>query len=264
MSAKLYSTKWSICISKSQKNYVRIIFWNEFCVVYIPFVRMNKSKILVQLPVDPLPLPLSLVMYSFSVNVQHSLIIWLIVSSLSPHNLNLLFYHVFYILSFIYLVLMVLFCAAAIRRESLPFAIFPIFSHVQILTCEISLVFRLKCPYCFFSSHFFFTGYFCSGNSCVCIVFGACDQSPCVFLCRPLVVVSIHPRLSSMLASRLPPFLNSYRLSTSSLGRKVIWMVNIFLVNWSICWSSSLVLSKNDPEYLPKDTFQVFIPFMKF
>ena len=36
-------------------------------------------------------------------------------------------------------------------------------------------------------------------------------------------------------------------------------MFRSFLVLWSICWSSSLVHFKNDPEYLLRRTAQVFI-----
>ena len=37
-----------------------------------------------------------------------------------------------------------------------------------------------------------------------------------------------------------------------------------FLVFWSICWSSSLVHIKNDPEYLTSETAQLFILLMRF
>ena len=53
----------------------------------------------------------------FSSNLLHSLIIWSVVSSLSPHNLHLLFCCVLSILVLIWLVLMTFFCAA-IRGDS--------------------------------------------------------------------------------------------------------------------------------------------------
>ena len=57
--------------------------------------------------------------------------------------------------------------------------------------------------------------------------------------------------LSSVLANALPPsFLDTYSLSTSSLGCKALCMVISFLVLCSICLSSSLVHFKNGPEYL--------------
>ena len=52
-----------------------------------------------------------LVLYSFRANLQHSLIMWLIVSSISPHNLHLLFCCISSIF------LKALFCTA-IRRDS--------------------------------------------------------------------------------------------------------------------------------------------------
>ena len=53
-----------------------------------------------------LPTPSYLVLYTFCANLLHSVIMWLIVSPLSPHNLHLLFYCVLSILALIWLVLM--------------------------------------------------------------------------------------------------------------------------------------------------------------
>ena len=60
---------------------------------------------------------LCLVLYSFCANLLHSLIMWLMVLSLSPHNLHLLFYCVLFILALIWFVLMALF-RAAIKGDS--------------------------------------------------------------------------------------------------------------------------------------------------
>ena len=71
--------------------------------------------------------------------------------------------------------------------------------------------------------------------------------------------------MSSMLASPLPPsFLDTYSLSTLSLGCNALCMVISFLVLWSICLSSSLVHLRKCPEYLTRGTAQVFIPLMRF
>ena len=70
--------------------------------------------------------------------------------------------------------------------------------------------------------------------------------------------------LSSMLTNPLSPFLDTYNLSTLSLGCKALCIVVSFLVLWSIYLSSSLVHLKNNPEYLPRGTAQVFIPLMSF
>ena len=95
-----------------------------------------------------------LVLYSCA-NLLH-LLMWLMVSSLSPHNLHLLFCCVLSILALIWLVLMALFCAA-IRRDSVSLLWFPILSHVNVFSCEMFLISRLKRPY-HFSSHFCFLG----------------------------------------------------------------------------------------------------------
>ena len=95
------------------------------------------------------------VLYSFCCNLQHLHIVWLIVSSRSPHNFHLLFSCVSLIFPLTYLVLMALFCAA-IRRDLVAFLMFPFFSHAQVFTSEISLVCHLKYPYSCFSCNFVF------------------------------------------------------------------------------------------------------------
>ena len=68
-----------------------------------------------------------LVLYSFCSNLLHSLIMWLMVSSLSPHSLHLLFCCILSILTLIWSVLEALFCTA-IRRDSVSLLKFPCIS----------------------------------------------------------------------------------------------------------------------------------------
>ena len=79
---------------------------------------------------------------------------WLVVSSLLPHNPQLLFCCVLSILALIWLVFVALFCAA-IRRDSFYLLKFPFLSHVHVFSCEMLLVSRLKRPQNCFSPHFF-------------------------------------------------------------------------------------------------------------
>ena len=112
----------------------------------------------------------------------HSLIIWLMVSSLSPHSLHLLFCWVLSILALIWFVLMALSCAA-IRRDSVSLLKFPFLSHVQVLSCEILFISRLKRPE-LFSFSFLFPGYGHSiVHSVLSFVSGGCYESSFVFLC---------------------------------------------------------------------------------
>ena len=68
-----------------------------------------------------------------------------------------------------------------------------------------------------------------------------------------------------MPANPLSPFLlETYNLSTSSLGCNAPCIVISFLVLWSICLSSSLVHLRKGPEYLTSVTAQVFIPLTRF
>ena len=118
----------------------------------------------------------SLVLYSFCAKLLHSLIMWLIAASLSPHNLHLLFCCVLSILVLIWLVLMAFFCAA-IRRDSISLLRFSFLSHVHVFSCDMSFLCRLKRPSSCFSSHLF-SGY-CrpAGPRVVSIVSGGCNQS---------------------------------------------------------------------------------------
>ena len=68
--------------------------------MHIPFLGMVKSKFLANLPVDHLADPV-VTSHSFCANLQHSLIMLLMVSSLSPHSLDLLFCCILSILALI-------------------------------------------------------------------------------------------------------------------------------------------------------------------
>ena len=79
------------------------------------------------------------VLYFFCASLLYLLIMWLIVSSLSPHNLHLQFCC---ILSIFALVLMA-FCAI-VWRDSVSLFWFPFRSHVQIFLYVIYAVYCLK------------------------------------------------------------------------------------------------------------------------
>ena len=96
-----------------------------------------------------------LVLYFFCVNFVHSLIMWLIVSSLSAQNLHLLFCCVLSIISLVWLVLMALFCAA-MRIDSVSLLRFPFLSNVHVFSYEMLLISHLKRPWSRFYSHFCF------------------------------------------------------------------------------------------------------------
>ena len=117
-SGRLAEIKWSFYISKSQTS-LCISFSSTdsgLCLyhlfVWSNFNFLHNSQWII------LPTQSCLVLYSSCANLQHSLILWLIVSSLSPHNQHLLFCCVLSILTLIWLVLMALFWAA-IRRDSI-------------------------------------------------------------------------------------------------------------------------------------------------
>ena len=137
--------RWSVCMSKSHRS-LCVLFSSTgagWCI-YHSFVWSNLNFLHISQWIT-LPIQSCLVLYSFWVNLLHSLIIWLMVLTLSPHSLHLLFCCVLSILALIWLVLTALFCAA-IRRDSVSLLKFPFLCHVQVLSCEMLFISRLKRP----------------------------------------------------------------------------------------------------------------------
>ena len=105
----------SICVSFSRVA-------TGLCIYHL-FVWSNLNFLQISQWIS-LPTQSYIVLYSFSANLLHSLIIWLMVSYQSPHNLHLLFSCVLSIFALIWLVLRAMFCAA-IRRDSVSLLKFP-------------------------------------------------------------------------------------------------------------------------------------------
>ena len=92
-SCRLAEIWWSVCISKSQRSLtVSFSRIRSGLCIYNLFARSN-FNFLHNSPWIALPTQSYLDLYSFYANLLHSLIMWLIVSSLSQHNLHLLFCH---------------------------------------------------------------------------------------------------------------------------------------------------------------------------
>ena len=101
----LAEIKWSVCMSKSYKS-LRVSFSRTdagMCIYYL-FVWSNLNFLHISQWII-LPTQSYIVLYSFCANLLHSLIMWLVVSSLSPHNLHLQFCCILSILTLIWLVL---------------------------------------------------------------------------------------------------------------------------------------------------------------
>ena len=113
---------------KIPEEVVSVILQSRFWVVYISFVRLVKLQLLAQFPVDKVAHPFMTSIISFSANLLHSLIMWLIISSLSPHNLHFLFCCILSILALIWLVFLALFCVS-IRRDLVYYLLIESFSH---------------------------------------------------------------------------------------------------------------------------------------
>ena len=145
MPAILAEIRWSVCISKFHRRlYVSFSrtdagLWINHLFIWSNLNFLHNSK-WITLPTLP-----CLVLYTFWANLLHSLNMWLIISSLSPYKLHLLFCCVLSILSLIWLVLMVLFCAA-IRRDNVSDLRFSFLRHVQVYSCELLLIGCLKRP----------------------------------------------------------------------------------------------------------------------
>ena len=97
------------------------------------------------------------------------------------------------------------------------------------------------------------------------IVFNGCSQSSFRLFYVVIEMLIDASTLLSLEASPFPPsFLDILSLSTSSLGCNALYMFISFLVLKSICLSSSLVHLEKGPEYLTRNTAQVFIPLIRF
>ena len=144
-SGLLAGIRWSVCILKSHRSLCESFsrIGAELCIYHL-LVWSNLNFLHISQWIT-LPTQSCLALYSRCVNLLHSLIIWLMVSSLSPHSLHLLFCCVLSILALIWFVFMALSCAA-IRRDSVSLLKFPFLSHVQVLSCEILFISRLKLP----------------------------------------------------------------------------------------------------------------------
>ena len=144
-SGLLAGIKWSVCMLKSHRSlcvsfsrtYAGLCIYHLFEWSNWNFLHISQST--------TLPTQSCLALYSFCANLLHSLIMWLIVSSPSPHSLHLLFCCVLSILALIWLVLMALSCAA-IRRDSVSLLKFPFLGQVQVFWCEMLFIRSLRRP----------------------------------------------------------------------------------------------------------------------
>ena len=123
-SSRLAEMRWSVCMLKSQGSLcVSYSRTDAGLCIYHLFVWSN-SNFLHNSKWITLPTQSCLVLYFLCTNSLHSLNMWLIVSSLSPRNLHLLFCYVLSIIALIWLVLMALFYVA-IRKDSVSIIRFP-------------------------------------------------------------------------------------------------------------------------------------------
>ena len=100
-SGLLSRISWSVCISESQRSLCVSFYRTDsslsiyYLIVWPNFNFLQNSRWI------PFHIQLSLVSYSLCASLQHLLIIRLIVTSLSPHNLHFLFCCVISIFAFI-------------------------------------------------------------------------------------------------------------------------------------------------------------------
>ena len=90
-SGLLAGIKWSVCMLKSHRSLcVAFSRTGAGLCIYHLFVWSNWNFLHISQWIT-LPTQSCLALYSFCANLLHSLSIWLIISSLSPHSLHLLF-----------------------------------------------------------------------------------------------------------------------------------------------------------------------------
>ena len=130
-SGRLVKIRRSVCISKSQKSLCVSFSRTDSGLSIYHLIVSSNLNFLHSFQWISFPAQLCLFLFSFCASFLH-LLISLIVSSLSSHNLHMLFCCVLSILTLIWLVLMALFWYA-IRRDSLSLS-FPFLSHVHIFS----------------------------------------------------------------------------------------------------------------------------------
>ena len=135
------SSHWSLCFSFSRKD-AGLCIYHLFVYSNLNFLRISYL----------ITLPTQLwarcgVLYPICANLLHSLIMWLMVPSLSPLSLHLLFSWVISYLTLILLVLLALFCAA-IRRYYVFFLRYSFLSLIQFFfSREMLLISHIKLPW---------------------------------------------------------------------------------------------------------------------
>ena len=112
----LAEIRWSVSMSVSQRSLCVSFSWTGAGLCMYNLLVWSNLNFLHISQWITLPTQLCLILYFFCANLQHSLIMWLMVSSLLLYSLHLLFCCVLSILALIWLVLTALFCAA-IRRD---------------------------------------------------------------------------------------------------------------------------------------------------
>ena len=103
------------------------------------------------------------------------------------------------------------------------FSRFPFLSHVQVFSCKILLVCRLKCPHSCFSFHFHFLVIFCSVYALVVLIFSSCcnqSSSAHFFIKSSNRFIDTSNQFWMLANPRPPSFLDIYCLSTSSLRHR--------------------------------------------
>ena len=107
----LAEIKWTVCNSNFQSSLYVSFSRTDFglCIYHFSYGQISISCTIPSGSHSP---PRCATLIYFLVNLLHFLIVWLIVSSLSPHNLHLQFSCVLCILAFMKFLLMMLFNAA--------------------------------------------------------------------------------------------------------------------------------------------------------
>ena len=133
------------------------------------------------------PIRSSIILYSFCANLLLSLIMWLIISSLSSHKLHLQFCSVLSI--FAQHTWSIYRCLVLLLEDSVSLLRSPFsFSHVQVFSCEISIVCRLKSPSIWFDFPFLVV---LLVLCCLCYFPSLLSVFHCSFLCSFVAMMEL-------------------------------------------------------------------------
>ena len=152
-------------------------------------------------------------------------------------------------------------CCAALKRDSVSLFVFPLLGHVQAISRPILPVYRLKYSLSCFLRIFLFEILLLCVFMLTLLLLATVISFSLLFSLQFSSLLIVASTQSLMLSSTLP-LLDTYFLSISSVGFKVLCIVINFLVLGSFCLSFPPIpctfKERSNVSYLMASVFNIF------